>query len=55
MGAINADSDTADGGGKTGEVDAESMKHDREYLSRVGFGTPLQWLNMDLDTGSADL
>ncbi|KAK3899635.1 aspartic peptidase domain-containing protein [Staphylotrichum tortipilum] len=44
-----------DPGGKTGEVDAESIKNDREYLSRVGFGTPLQWLNMDLDTGSADV
>ncbi|KAJ4307284.1 hypothetical protein N0V88_000667 [Collariella sp. IMI 366227] len=34
---------------------AYSVKEDREYLSRVGFGTPLQWLDVDLDTGSADV
>ncbi|KAL2129386.1 hypothetical protein VTI74DRAFT_7882 [Chaetomium olivicolor] len=38
-----------------GEVAAFSVRNDREYLSRVGFGTPLQWLDMDLDTGSSDV
>ncbi|KAK4038158.1 putative Endothiapepsin precursor [Parachaetomium inaequale] len=38
-----------------GDVGAETIRDDREYLSRVGFGTPLQWLSMDLDTGSADV
>lgn len=41
-------------GGK-GDVNANTVKDDREYLSRVGFGTPLQWLNVDLDTGSSDV
>ncbi|KAK4186248.1 aspartic peptidase domain-containing protein [Podospora australis] len=41
--------------GDSGDVNAASIKGDREYLSRVGFGTPLQYLNMDLDTGSADV
>ncbi|CAP70976.1 uncharacterized protein PODANS_3_10290 [Podospora anserina S mat+] len=43
------------GGGETGDVNAESIMGDREYLSRVGFGTPFQYLNVDLDTGSADV
>jgi hypothetical protein len=38
-----------------GDVGAESIRDDREYLSRVGFGTPLQWLDVDLDTGSSDV
>ena len=38
-----------------GDVGAEAIGNDREYLSSVGFGTPLQWLNLDLDTGSADV
>ncbi len=49
---ISANLGAADGG--KGQVTADSMKNDREYLSRVGFGTPLQWLSMDLDTGSSD-
>ncbi|KAK0665388.1 putative Endothiapepsin precursor [Cercophora samala] len=43
------------GGGESGDVNAESITADREYLSRVGFGTPFQYLNVDLDTGSADV
>ncbi|KAK4178804.1 aspartic peptidase domain-containing protein [Triangularia setosa] len=42
-------------GGETGDVNAASIMGDREYLSRVGFGTPFQYLNVDLDTGSADV
>lgn len=38
-----------------GDVNADTIINDREYLSRVGFGTPLQWLNVDLDTGSSDV
>jgi hypothetical protein len=38
-----------------GHVGAESIRDDREYLSRVGFGTPLQWMKVVLDTGSADV
>ncbi|KAK4225792.1 aspartic peptidase domain-containing protein [Podospora fimiseda] len=41
--------------GQTGDLDATSVRNDREYLSRVGFGTPFQYLNVDLDTGSADV
>ncbi|KAL1839313.1 hypothetical protein VTJ49DRAFT_1641 [Mycothermus thermophilus] len=37
--------------GAKGDVEAASVHDDREYLSRVGFGTPLQWLTVDLDTG----
>ncbi|KAK4197095.1 putative Endothiapepsin precursor [Triangularia verruculosa] len=42
-------------GGDSGDTNAESIMGDREYLSRVGFGTPFQYLNVDLDTGSADV
>lgn len=38
-----------------GDVGADTIRNDREYVSQVGFGTPLQWLNVDLDTGSADV
>ncbi|KAK3990729.1 aspartic peptidase domain-containing protein [Cladorrhinum sp. PSN332] len=41
--------------GQVGDLDAPSVRNDREYLSRVGFGTPFQYLNVDLDTGSADV
>ncbi|KAK4163685.1 aspartic peptidase domain-containing protein [Cladorrhinum sp. PSN259] len=41
--------------GEVGDVAAPSIKNDREYTSRVGFGTPFQYLNVDLDTGSADV
>ncbi|KAL2265809.1 hypothetical protein VTJ83DRAFT_6909 [Remersonia thermophila] len=38
-----------------GDVEAVSFRDDREYLSRVGFGTPPQWFTVDLDTGSSDV
>ncbi|KAM7206442.1 Aspartic peptidase domain containing protein [Naviculisporaceae sp. PSN 640] len=38
-----------------GNVTARSEKKDLEYLATVGFGTPPQWLPVDLDTGSADV
>lgn len=41
--------------GQTGGVAATSFKGDLEYLSIIGFGTPPQYLSMDLDTGSADV
>jgi hypothetical protein len=38
-----------------GEVGAKSVHDDREYVSSVGFGTPSQWLDVTLDTGSSDV
>ncbi|KAH6621542.1 aspartic peptidase domain-containing protein [Chaetomium sp. MPI-SDFR-AT-0129] len=46
---------TPPGNGGTGDIAVDSVLQDREYLSRVGVGTPPQWLWLDLDTGSADL
>ncbi|KAK3939282.1 acid protease [Diplogelasinospora grovesii] len=37
-----------------GEVSAKNQPDDKEYLSSVGIGTPLQWVNMDFDSGSSD-
>ncbi|KAI8097384.1 aspartic peptidase domain-containing protein [Halteromyces radiatus] len=37
------------------EVELESAFVDVEYLGKIGVGTPPQYFNMDLDTGSADI
>lgn len=44
-----------DASGKIGDVQAEDIQQDSEYLAQVGIGTPLQHFNLDFDTGSADL
>src|SRR4051794_35065129 len=41
--------------GKTGEVEADDVQNDAMYLAEVDIGTPAQKLNLDFDTGSADL
>lgn len=41
--------------GQTGELSAEDIQNDSEYLATVSIGTPAQNLNLDFDTGSADL
>lgn len=38
-----------------GNTTAKTVRQDLEYLSLVGFGTPPQYLPMDLDTGSIDV
>lgn len=40
---------------QAGEVPAEDVQNDAMYLAQVGIGTPAQTLNLDFDTGSADL
>ncbi|KAI9824639.1 MAG: hypothetical protein M1819_000840 [Sarea resinae] len=42
-------------GSTTGEVSAEDVQNDSEYLVPVSIGTPAQTFNLDFDTGSADL
>ena len=41
--------------GQTGEVPAEDVQNDSEYLVPVTIGTPGQSFKLDFDTGSADL
>ncbi|KAF2774154.1 aspartic proteinase precursor [Teratosphaeria nubilosa] len=41
--------------GQTGDVPAQDVESQAEYLASVGIGTPAQTLNLDFDTGSADL
>lgn len=45
----SADSD------QVGEVGADDVQNDAMYLAQVGIGSPAQNLNLDFDTGSADL
>ncbi|KAJ5679647.1 Aspergillopepsin-1 [Penicillium macrosclerotiorum] len=40
---------------QVGEVGADDVQNDSMYLAEVGIGTPAQNLNLDFDTGSADL
>jgi hypothetical protein len=44
-----------DSSGQTGDVPAQDVEQNSLYLATVGIGTPAQELNLDFDTGSADL
>lgn len=40
---------------QVGEIGADDVQNDAMYLAEVGIGSPEQKLNLDFDTGSADL
>jgi hypothetical protein len=42
-------------GDQTGDVPAEDVQNDTEYLAQVGIGSPAQTLKLDFDSGSSDL
>ncbi|KAF2163650.1 hypothetical protein M409DRAFT_68265 [Zasmidium cellare ATCC 36951] len=44
-----------DTSGKLGDVPAEDVQNDSEYLASVDIGTPPQTLSLNFDTGSSDL
>lgn len=44
-----------DGNGHAGQVEAHDIQNDSEYLAQVSIGTPGQAMNLNLDTGSADM
>ena len=41
--------------GKTGNVTADDVQNDSEYLCPVQIGTPAKTFTLDFDTGSSDL
>jgi len=41
--------------GESGQVPSQDVEQNSEYLTAVSIGTPAQTLNLDFDTGSADL
>jgi hypothetical protein len=43
------------GTNEVGQVGADDVQNDSMYLAQIGIGTPAQNLNLDFDTGSADL
>lgn len=43
------------GAHEAGEVTADDVQNDAMYLAPVSIGTPEQTVNLDFDTGSADL
>jgi len=42
-------------GGEVGNIPAEDVESNAEYLAAISIGTPAQTVNLDFDTGSADL